>query len=125
MGVCRLDDVGRRRILLDVQPRVLRDALGEVLDSVGLDEVLVSEEEPADRSTMSYDAAIVSSTALDVDADVVIELDLTGMDTTGHVRTATAVEVIDLRTPDQLLTLLDRLCPTTAARTTPFGGLHG
>jgi hypothetical protein len=116
--------VRRRRILLAVQPRVLRDALEEVLDSVGLDEVLVSDVDAADRSLMSFDAAILSQPSADVRADVVIEVDGLAADARGHVTAGTRSEDVTLRTPQQLLSLLDRLCPTSAARISPAGGAH-
>jgi hypothetical protein len=111
----------RRRILLAVQPRVLRDALADVLDEVGLDDVLVSEREGADRSTMSFDAAIVSEADEQVTADVVIAVG-ESLDSLSHVITPTRQEDVHLRSPQQLLSLLDRFCPTTAARILPQGG---
>ena len=123
--MCRLDDVGRRRILLDVQPRVLRDALEQVLDSIGLDEVLVSDEEPADRSPMSFDAAILTIPASNIAADVVIELPSAEPTSLGHVTAGSSSEDVDLRTPTQLLALLDRLCPAATPRDALFGGVHG
>jgi hypothetical protein len=116
--------VGRRRILLDVQPRVLRDALEQVLDSIGLDEVLVSDEEPADRSPMSFDAAILTIPASNIAADVVIELP-SAASSTGHVTAGSSSEDVDLRSPTQLLDLLDRLCPASTPRNALFGGAHG
>jgi hypothetical protein len=117
------DRVGtRRRILLAVQPRILGDALAAVLDSVGLDEVLVSEPVAADRTSMSYDAAILSRPHAGVHADVVIEVAGVGDEARSHVVAGTLTEDVDLSTPQQLLSVLDRFCPTTTPRTAPAGG---
>lgn len=115
-------EVDRPRILLDIEPRILRDALEEVLDSVGLDEVLVSDAEAADRSTMSFDAAIVTLPADGVRADVVIELRDGPGGSLGRVNTGTTSEDVPLGTPEELLTLLDQLLPAATARISPIGG---
>ena len=113
----------RRRILLAVEPRVFGDALAEVLTAVGLDEVLVSGAERADESPMHLDAAIVSRDDDDVVADVVIHVTT---DRAAHVTTAAADVNVSLRSPHELLSVLDRYCPTVAPRVTAAepGGAH-
>lgn len=116
--MCPLAGVDRPRIFLDIEPRVLRDVLEEVLDSVGLDEVLVSDAEAADRSTMSFDAAIVTLPRDDLHADVVIELD----GAVGRVVSAARSEDVPIATPQELLDLLDQVLPAATARISPSGG---
>jgi len=123
--VCPLGHVARPRIFLDVEPRLLRDALEEVLDSVGVDEVLVLDDHAADRSPMSFDAAIVTLPSDDVHADVVIELRTGHADSVGHVTAGLHSEDVALRTPQQLLSLLDRLFPSPVPRIAPSEGAHG
>jgi len=103
----------RRRILLAVEPRVLGDALAEVLAAVGLDEVLVSGGERADEIGMHLDAAIVSRHHDDLVADVVIHVPT---DRAAHVTTAALDVNVSVRSPHELLTVLDRYCPTIAPR---------
>lgn len=114
----------RRRILLDVEPRVLRDALEQVLDSTGQDEVLVSDVPAADRSTMSFDAAIVTLPN-DVTADVVIELRSGAGGSLGRITSGGGSEDVPLGSPQELLDLLDRLLPAAAARITAAEGGRG
>ena len=111
----------RRRILLALEPRVLGDALAEVLTAVGLDEVLVSGSERADELGMHLDAAIVSRDHADIVADVVIHVPT---DRAAHVTTAAQDVNVSLRSPQELLSVLDRYCPTIAPRVTlpPSGG---
>lgn len=116
--------MGRRRILLDVQPRLLRDAIEVLLDSVGLDEVLVSDAGPADRSPMSFDAAILTVPTTHVTADVVIELPSSAPGALGQVTSGARSEHVALHTPSQLLSILDRVCPASAPRHALFGGLR-
>jgi hypothetical protein len=111
----------RRRILLAVEPRVLADALAEMLGSVGLDEVLSRPLEPADDPTMHLDAAIITPKDHGVIADVVIEL---GPHNVAHVTNAAGSQEVALRTPYQLLQLLDRFCPTEPSRCTSHKSGH-
>jgi hypothetical protein len=103
----------RRRILLAVEPRVLGDALAAVLDSVGVDDVLVSGTKGADGTSMHIDAVIVSDSSTPVEADVVIHVPARGA---AHVSTPARDDEVTLRTPEDLLTILDRYCPATAPR---------
>lgn len=104
---------------------MLSDVLEEVLDSVGLDEVLVSDEEPADRSPVSFDAAILTTPAGNVAAAVVIELPSAATSSVGHVTSGSGSEAVHLQTPAQLLALLDRLCPSSTPRNALFEAAHG
>jgi hypothetical protein len=103
----------RRRILLAVEPRVLGDALAAVLDAVGLDDVLVSHTNGADGTSTHIDAAVVSDAASPVVADVVIHVPVRG---SAHVSTRTRDDEVTLRTPEELLTILDHYCPAAAPR---------
>lgn len=104
----------RRRILLGVEPRILSDSLATVLDHVGVDDVLLYADQRADRSAVAYDAAILSVPHDAVMADLVIEVD---DDTSvGHVVSGEHSEDVPVRTPLQLLSLLDRLCPASTDR---------
>jgi hypothetical protein len=105
----------RRRILLAVEPRVLADALAEMLGSIGVDEVLSGRTGAADGPPMHLDAAIITPEDRDVIADVVIEL---GPHNVAHVTNAAGSQEVALRTPYQLLQLLDRYCPTEPSRCT-------
>lgn len=113
---------GGRRVLLSVSPRILSDALAEVLDAAGVTEVVVVE--PGRAAGGDFDAAIVTEGADPAGASVVIRLPAeTG--TTVTVRTAAGdgEEVIDLRVAGGIIDLLDqrigradRPSPTPAQR---------
>ena len=109
----------RRRILLDVQPQLLEDALADVLRSTGLDEVLVSRGNAADSPTMAYDAVILTLPDDTVHADVVIEITDDAV-ARGHVTIGSRSEDVALPNPKELLALLDRLVPAAAARARRF-----
>jgi hypothetical protein len=111
----------RRRILLAVEPRVLGDALAAVLDAVGLDDVIVNHTKGAHGTSMHIDAAVVSDDSVPVVADVVIHVPIRG---SAHVSTPARNDEVTLRTPEELLTILDRYCPSTAPRV-PSTGADG
>ena len=74
---------------------------------------------------MSFDAAILTLPADDVTADVIIELGASEAGSVGRVTTATQSQDVTLRSPQQLLLLLDRLLPASTARVSPIGRRHG
>jgi hypothetical protein len=98
----------RRRVLVSVEPRILRDSLERLLESSGIDEVVAVA--PGQSTEGTFDGAIVSSVPDVLDADVVIELpDSTPNQITLH--TSSGDELIDLRDVGQLIDLLDQHAP--------------
>lgn len=72
---------------------------------------------------MSFDAAILTVPTSPVAADVVIELPNGAPGALGRVTSGAKSEPVTLQTPAQLLSLLDRLCPTSVPRNAVFGGV--
>lgn len=101
-----------RRILVAVEPRLLGDALSELLADIGLDEVVRPHDDDDDGH---IDLALVNDGSPPVRADLVLrvpdsaELAASG---SGDLRPASASE---------LLAILDRVCP---AREPRQGRLH-
>lgn len=99
--------VGARRVLLSVSPRMLSDALAEVLDADGATEVVVVE--PGGAPEGDFDAAIVTAGVDPADAPVVIRLPAdTGSTVTVHTSADEGEEVIDLRVAGGIIDLLDQ-----------------
>ena len=96
-----------RRILVAVEPRLLGDALSELLTEIGLDDVVRLENEaPEDH----IDVALVSETSPRVRADLVLRVpDSADLAESGKG---------DLRpgSAGELLAILDRVCPAVESR---------
>jgi hypothetical protein len=95
-----------RRYLVSVSPRMLRDALTEVLASAGTDEVVAVE--PGSSAPGRFDGAIIDAGMPQVRADVVIEIpDETGGSVVVH--SSGPDVVIDLRERGAIRDVLDHL----------------
>lgn len=62
----------RRRILLAVEPRILGDALADVLGHLGVDDVVLYDDADLSELDGTFDAAIVSETPGGLQVGVVI-----------------------------------------------------
>jgi hypothetical protein len=103
----------RRRILVAVEPALLRAALVDVLTHIGLDDVTSADN--FQGAGDGFDAAIVSSPPSVHPAVVVIETPDLGL-TLGHVHADGHTVDLHLNRPSDLLQALDKYCPTTGAR---------
>ncbi len=103
----------RRRILVSVSPRILRDTLQQVLGASGVDDVVAVD--PGLAGEGMFDGAIVSAGST-VEADVVIELP-DEFATDGILRTDGTDQIIDLRDLAGLVRVLDQYLagPTSRA----------
>jgi hypothetical protein len=109
------------RILVAVQPAVLQDALVQVLNSAGLDQVetLDVELDTTERGLTGYDAAVVSELAPPgIRARVVITLpDQFGSPGLGAVEAAgQGAWPVPLASSADVIALLDRLVPAQTPR---------
>ena len=94
-----------RRILVAVEPRLLGDALAELLADIGLDDVV----RPGDPSG-HVDLALVSEGSPAVRADLILRVpnaDDLATDGTGDLRPGSAAD---------LISILDRVCPASSPR---------
>ena len=108
----------RPRVAIAVEPKILGDALTDVLQGAGVDDV-VNLRAVESLPTGSFDAAVVTIVVPDhVDAEVVIELPGTP---TGHGETRVRVggrsASVPVRAVEDILRLLDDYCPADAPRT--------
>jgi hypothetical protein len=97
-----------RRILVAVEPRLLGDALAELLEDIGLDDVTRFGDEGAEARR--FDVALRSEGVTGLRAALVLQVpdaDELAEEGSGDLRPATARE---------LLEILDRVCPTSAPR---------
>ena len=103
----------RRRILVAVEPALLRGALVDVLTHIGLDDV--TSADTVGGVDDEFDATIVSGPSTIHPAGVVIETPDLGL-TLGHVHADGHTVDLCLNRPSELLQALDKYCPTTGAR---------
>ena len=101
----------RRRILVALEPRVLAEAVAEMLARIGVDDVVMAGR---DLPGGDFDVALVSAPRSHTHADVLIEIPancgpsrLSGSDTD--------VPIPHL-TPNELVELLDRYCVAASSR---------
>jgi hypothetical protein len=107
-----------RRILVAVEPRLLGDALSELLTEIGLDDVVRLDADPLDGH---IDLALVSDGSPHVRADLVLRVpDSADLAESGKG---------DLRpgSAGELLVILDRVCPAAEPRSDrlPHGSATG
>ena len=101
----------RRRILVALEPRVLSEAVAEVLERIGLDDVVLAGPDlPGGR----FDAALLSGPRSRTDADLVIEIPAEW----GPSRLSGSLEEapIPVSTTLELAELLDRYCAAATSR---------
>lgn len=102
-----VDQAGRRRILLAVEPRVLGEVLAAVLREDANAEVIDLRDAPRPAGD-HFDAAIVTIDLTgSVDADVVIELPDHEVALRGSVTQGGEIDPVELDSLDALLALLD------------------
>jgi hypothetical protein len=101
----------RRRILVALEPRVLAEAVVEVLERIGLDDVVLAGP---DLPGGHFDAALLSGPRSHTDADLLIEVPvswgpsrLSGSDSESPIPVTTAAELAEL---------LDRYCAADSSR---------
>jgi hypothetical protein len=102
---------GRRRILVALEPRVLAEAVAEVLERIGLDDVVLAG---ADLPGGRFDAALLSGPRSRTDADLVIEIPAHWGPS--RLSGSRAGEPIPVSTTVELAELLDRYCAAATSR---------
>ena len=117
----RMDPPRPARLLVDVQPRLLRDALIRILAEVALDEVFTASK-PGQR----FDAAVVTgSLPPGVEARLVITLPLQGSGVASGVGRVEVdggpPQVIPVDGLATIVRLLDEYYPATASRVMSIG----
>jgi hypothetical protein len=117
----------RRRILLSVRPRVLGEALADVLRYIGADEVVVLDG--GDASALGpFDAAIVTTVPRGLASRVIIRVPwVDGPPARGAASSGDDDASMKLVTLHELLADLDARCATNVARSEhltipPVGG---
>jgi hypothetical protein len=103
--------VDRRRILVALEPRVLAEAVAEVLERIGVDDVILAGP---DLPGGHFDAALVSGPRSRTDADLVIEVPLDwGPSRLSGSEPETPIPV---RSTKELAELLDCHCAAATSR---------
>jgi hypothetical protein len=103
--------VERRRILVALEPRVLAEAMAEVLEHIGLDDVVLAGP---DLPGGHFDAALVSGPRSRTQADLVIEIPVDWAP--GHRSGSGPDQPIPVSSTKELAELLDRYCAAATSR---------
>ena len=100
----------RRRIFVDVEPRLLGDSLVALLEFVGVDDVVTAPSNGGGLGMRRFDAAVVTAAPEWLDTEVLIEVP-------GDDAARPPIgDALRCATPEQLLELLDRHCPAEVVR---------
>jgi len=113
-----LDTVSARcRILVALEPRVLAEAVAEVLDRIGLDDVVLAGR---DLPGGSFDVALVSGPRAGLRAEVLVEIPIQGPSRVSGPDTDVPITVL---TPVEIIEILDRYCVAAAPRAEQLAAL--